>query len=67
MIIELPLFSDTSPALKNSWLRACSYVSSKIMALQYIYPHIQKCEKNVLSVDKLKSMHKKGKVHGEEY
>ena len=23
MFIEVPLFSETSPALKNSWLRAC--------------------------------------------
>ena len=24
MFIEVPLFSETSPALKNSWLRACT-------------------------------------------
>ena len=35
--------------------------------LSNINAHIQICEKNkVLGVDKLKSMYKKGKVHGEE-
>ena len=32
-----------------------------------INTHIQICEKNVLGVDKLKSMYKKPKVHGEKY
>ena len=26
MFIEVPLFSETSPALKNSWLRACNAI-----------------------------------------
>ena len=26
MFIEVPLFSETSPSLKNSWLRACKFI-----------------------------------------
>ena len=36
------------------------------MALQYIYT-LYNMWKKVLGVDKLKSLYKKGKVHGEEY
>ena len=25
MFIEVPLFQENLPAMKNSWLRACSY------------------------------------------
>ena len=37
------------------------------MAFQYIYTYIQISEKEILGVDKVNCMYKKGKAHGEEY
>ena len=44
----------------------CFYEFSKIMVLQYKYTYTHMWKK-VLGMDKLKSMYKKGKIHGEEH
>ena len=60
MFIEVPLFSETSPALKNSWLRACKLDCNNyrpISVLSNINKIFEKCVHtrltNFLQVNKL--------------
>ena len=41
MFIEVPLFSETSPALKNPWLRACINMihSHALIFILHLYFH----------------------------
>ena len=50
MFIEVPLFSETSPALKNSWLRACNLGSVFFKSLQiFQHSHTEKHLRATLS------------------
>ena len=39
MFIEVPSFSETSPALKNSWLRACNVLYNNVNSVLENVPH----------------------------
>ena len=36
MFIEVPLFSETSPALKNTWLRACKVWTAWALKMKFL-------------------------------
>ena len=41
MFIEVPLFSETSPALKNSWLGACTLINVELAGLQLYFEYYE--------------------------